>query len=80
MKIQEQSNQSLEQLIATESIDYKDLSSLANICLSEALIHSSYGKKKAYFKDLLTYSPKVFIPQNFIRFLINLISVLFGNI
>ena len=51
LKIQEQSNQSLEQLIATESIDYKGLSSLANICLSEALIHSSYGKKKTYFKD-----------------------------
>ena len=66
MKIQEQSNQYLEQLIATESIDYKGLISLANICLSEALIHSSYGKKKAYFKDLLTYSPKVFIPLTFL--------------
>ena len=66
MKIQEQSNLSLKQLIATGSIDYFELSSLADICLSDALIQSSFEKKKAYFKNLLTYSPKVFIPLTFL--------------
>ena len=66
MKIQEQSNLSLKQLIATGSIDYFELSSLADICLSDALIQSSFEKKKTYFKNLLTYSPKVFIPLTFL--------------
>ena len=44
MKIQEQSNLSLKQLIATGSIDYFELSSLADICLSDALIQSSFEK------------------------------------
>ena len=66
MKIQEQSNQALEQLITSESIEFSELSSLANICLSDALIKASYEKKKTYFKDLLTYSPKVFIPLTFL--------------
>ncbi len=66
LKIQEQSNQALEQLITSESIEFSELSSLANICLSDALIKASYEKKKTYFKDLLTYSPKVFIPLTFL--------------
>ena len=66
MKIQEQSNLSLKQLIATGSIDYFELSSLADICLSDALIQASFEKKKTYFKNLLTYSPKVFIPLTFL--------------
>ena len=66
MKLQEQSNQALEQLITSESIEFSELSSLANICLSDALIKASYEKKKTYFKDLLTYSPKVFIPLTFL--------------
>ena len=66
LKIQEQSNQALEQLITSESIEFSELSSLANICLSDALIKASYEKKKTYFNDLLTYSPKVFIPLTFL--------------
>ena len=66
MKIQEQSNQHLKQLIATGSINYCDLISLANICLSDALIQSSYEKKQIHFRNLLTYSPKVFIPLTFL--------------
>ena len=66
MKIQEQSNYTLQQLIATGSIDYSALTSLANISLSDALIQASHEKKKVHFKNLLTYSPKVFIPLTFL--------------
>ncbi|MDG1061801.1 MAG: hypothetical protein P8P39_02725, partial [SAR86 cluster bacterium] len=60
MKIQEQSNQTLKQLIASGSIEFSKLSSLANICLSDTLIKASFDKKTAHYKNLLTYSPKVF--------------------
>ena len=66
MKIQEQSNQALKQLITSGSIEFSKLSSLANICLSDALIKSSYDKKTNHYKNLLTYSPKVFIPLTFL--------------
>ncbi|MBL6703076.1 MAG: 7,8-didemethyl-8-hydroxy-5-deazariboflavin synthase CofG, partial [SAR86 cluster bacterium] len=66
MNIQEQSNQSLRQLIEVGCIDYSELVSLSNICLSDALIQSSYDKKTAHFKNLITYSPKVFIPLTFL--------------
>ena len=66
MKIQEQSNQTLKQLIASGSIEFSKLSSLANICLSDALIKASYDKKTTHYKKLLTYSPKVFIPLTFL--------------
>ena len=66
MKIQEQSNQALKQLIASGSIEFSKLSSLANICLSDALIESSYDKKTTHYKNLLTFSPKVFIPLTFL--------------
>ena len=66
MKIQEQSNQALKQLIASGSIEFSKLSSLANICLSDALIKSSYDKKTNHYKNLLTFSPKVFIPLTFL--------------
>ena len=66
MKIQEQSNQTLKQLIASGSIEFSKLSSLANICLSDTLIKASYDKKTAHYKNLLTYSPKVFIPLTFL--------------
>ena len=66
MKIQEQSNQALKQLIASGSIEFSKLSSLANICLSDALIKSSYDKKTTHYKNLLTFSPKVFIPLTFL--------------
>ena len=66
MKIQEQSNQALKQLIASGSIEFSKLSSLANICLSDALIESSYDKKITHYKNLLTFSPKVFIPLTFL--------------
>jgi len=66
VNIQEQSNQSLRQLIEVGCIDYGELVSLSNICLSDALIQSSYDKKTAHFKNLITYSPKVFIPLTFL--------------
>ena len=66
MKIQEQSNQALKQLIASGSIEFSQLSHLANICLSDALIKASYEKKTIHYKNLLTYSPKVFIPLTFL--------------
>ena len=66
MKILEQSNQTLKQLIASGSIEFSKLSSLANICLSDALIKASYDKKTTHYKKLLTYSPKVFIPLTFL--------------
>ena len=66
MKIQEQSNQTLKQLIASGSIEFSKLSSLANICLSDALIKASYDKKTTHYKNLLTFSPKVFIPLTFL--------------
>ena len=66
MKIQEQSNQTLKRLIASGSIEFSELSSLANICLSDALIKASYEKKTIHYKKLLTYSPKVFIPLTFL--------------
>ncbi len=66
MKIKEQSNQALKQLIASGSIEFSKLSSLANICLSDALIKSSYDKKTTHYKNLLTFSPKVFIPLTFL--------------
>ena len=66
MKIQEQSNQALKQLIASGSIECSQLSHLANICLSDALIKASYEKKTIHYKNLLTYSPKVFIPLTFL--------------
>ncbi len=66
MKIQEQSNQTLKQLIASGSVEFSELSSLANICLSDALIKASYEKKTIHYKNLLTYSPKVFIPLTFL--------------
>ena len=56
LKIQEQSNQALKQLIASGSIEFSKLSSLANICLSDALIKSSYDKKTTHYKNLLTFS------------------------
>jgi hypothetical protein len=65
LKILEQSNQTLKQLIASGSIEFSKLSSLANICLSDALIKASYDKKTTHYKKLLTYSPKVFIPLTF---------------
>ena len=66
MKIQEQSNQTLKELIASGSVEFSELSSLANICLSDALIKASYEKKTIHYKNLLTYSPKVFIPLTFL--------------
>ena len=66
MKIQEQSNQTLRQLIASGSIEFSKLCSLANICLSDALIKASYDKKTKHYKNLLSYSPKVFIPLTFL--------------
>ena len=66
MKIQKQSNQALKQLIASGSIEFSQLSHLANICLSDALIKASYEKKTVHYKNLLTYSPKVFIPLTFL--------------
>ena len=66
MKILEQSNPTLKQLIASGSIEFSKLSSLANICLSDALIKASYDKKTTHYKKLLTYSPKVFIPLTFL--------------
>ena len=66
MKIQEQSNQTLKQLIASGSIEFSKLSSLANICLSDALLKASYDKKIKYYNNLLTFSPKVFIPLTFL--------------
>ena len=66
MKILEQSNQTLKQLIASGSIEFSKLSFLANICLSDALIKASYDKKTTHYKKLLTYSPKVFIPLTFL--------------
>jgi FO synthase len=66
LKIQEQSNQTLKQLIASGSVEFSELSSLANICLSDALIKASYEKKTIHYKNLLTYSPKVFIPLTFL--------------
>ena len=66
MKIQEQSNQALKQLIASGSIEFSKLSSLANICLSDALLKASYDKKIKHYNNLLTFSPKVFIPLTFL--------------
>ena len=66
MNILEQSNQTLKELIASGSIEFSKLSSLANICLSDALIKASYDKKTTHYKKLLTYSPKVFIPLTFL--------------
>ena len=64
MKIQEQSNQALKQLNASGSIEFSQLSHLANICLSDALIKASYEKKTIHYKNLLTYSPKVFMSKS----------------
>ena len=66
MKIQEQSNLSLTKIIQQENIKFSELKALSNICLSESLIEAAYDKKKCYFKDTLTYSPKVFIPLTFL--------------
>ena len=66
LKIQEQSNQALKQLIASGSIEFSKLSSLANICLSDALLKASYDKKTTHYNNLLTFSPKVFIPLTFL--------------
>jgi FO synthase len=66
LKIQEQSNQALKQLIASGSIEFSKLSSLANICLSDALLKASYDKKIKHYNNLLTFSPKVFIPLTFL--------------
>ena len=66
MKIQEQSNQTLKQLIASGSIEFSKLSSLANICLSDALLKASFDKKITHYNNLLTFSPKVFIPLTFL--------------
>jgi FO synthase len=64
--IQEQSNLSLKQLISIEDIPFSKLHALANICLSDSLVEAAYDKKRLYFKDELTYSPKVFIPLTFL--------------
>ncbi len=66
MNIQEQSNLTLKQLIATENIHFSELNALANVSLSSDLIDSAYDKKIKYFKGELTYSPKVFIPLTFL--------------
>ena len=61
MKIQEQSNQTLKRLIASGSIEFSKLSSLANICLSDALIKASYENKTIHYKNFLTHSPNISI-------------------
>ena len=66
MKIQEQSNLSLTKIIQQENIKFSELKALSNVCLSESLIEAAYNKKKCYFEDALTYSPKVFIPLTFL--------------
>ena len=66
MNIQEQSNLSLKKLISTEYIPFSKLPALANICLSDSLVEAAYDKKRLYFKNELTYSPKVFIPLTFL--------------
>ena len=66
MNIQEQSNLSLRQLIQTDEISLSELENLSNICLSESLIKASFDKKRQYFNDEITYSPKVFIPLTFL--------------
>lgn len=66
LNIQEQSNLSLRQLILHDSISSSELVSLSNICLSDSLIKASFDKKRLYFNDELTYSPKVFIPLTFL--------------
>ncbi len=66
LNIQEQSNFSLEKIISNEDISFSDLIDLSNICLSEFLIKASYDKKKIFYKNNLTYSPKVFIPLTFL--------------
>ena len=66
LKIQEQSNLSLKKIIQHENIKFSELKALSNVCLSESLIEAAFNKKKYYFQDTLTYSPKVFIPLTFL--------------
>ena len=66
MKIQEQSNLPLKNLISTQNIDVCDLEKLSNIALSQNLIDAAYAKKVSYYRDQVTYSPKVFIPLTFL--------------
>ena len=66
LKIQEQSNLSLLKIIQNENIKFSELKALSNVCLSESLIEAAFNKKKYYFQDTLTYSPKVFIPLTFL--------------
>nr|MBC8222232.1 7,8-didemethyl-8-hydroxy-5-deazariboflavin synthase [SAR86 cluster bacterium] len=66
MKIQDQSNSALKNLIATGHLPFKSLESLSNIALSQNLIDAAYAKKVSYYRDQVTYSPKVFIPLTFL--------------
>ena len=66
MKIQDQSNSALKNLIATGHLPFKSLESLSNIALSQNLIDAAYLKKVSYYRDQVTYSPKVFIPLTFL--------------